>query len=70
MINQANLIKLLYKECDAIEERCSGYTQRLCNEVREIVMLENEHKTKTIPIMINIKERCDRLGKFIASKQK
>lgn len=69
MINQANLIKLLYKECDQLEERCPGYTQRLCDEVREIVMLENEHKIKATPIIKEIEDRCQRLGKFLASRQ-
>lgn len=69
MINQANLIKLLYKECGELEERCSGYTQRLCEEVREVVMLENEHKIKATPIVKEIQDRCERLGKFLASKQ-
>jgi len=70
MINQANLIRLLYKECDKLEERRDGYTQRLCDEVREVVILENNHKIKATPILKEIEECCQRLGKYIALAKK
>ena len=68
-ISNQRVIKIILEECESIEERCSGYSDKLIGLLADIIEAEEEHRVKVTRIQQKIDDRCKACGDFLAKNQ-
>lgn len=69
MINEEKLSTIIEVECKKIGGIYENYSSALHKTAKNIILLEYEHKMKTISIQKKMRERCQILGKIIAQEK-
>lgn len=67
--NAEKMANLIFKECESIEERCEGYTDKLVKAIVEILSSEKQNRIKGIPIQKKVNSICKEAGDFLAKNR-
>ena len=68
-ISNQKVVKIIFDECAFIEERCSGYKEKLVDTLVEIIEAEEQHRVQGTHIQKKIDDRCNTAGDFLAKNQ-
>jgi hypothetical protein len=67
--NQRKIISIILKQCQEIEERCTGYREELRETVSDILEAERSHRLQGTNIQQKINDKCNTVGRFLAQKR-
>jgi hypothetical protein len=70
IVNPKKLLDTIAKQMSEIEERAPGYRKELLETLSEIIALERQNQEQGINVRAKIYDKCDALGKVLASKSK
>ena len=68
-LNERTIIRLIFDECESIEDRCDGYRDELVEVITEIIALEGQHRVQGTNIQQKINDKCNATGDFLAKKR-
>lgn len=69
-VNRKIVISTITKECQKIEERCSGYREEILETVSDIINEERLHSISGTNIKQKIADKCNATGNFLARHRK
>ena len=68
-LSEQKIIKIIFEECNNIEERCKGYKKELIEVVADIITAERQHRVQATNIQQKISDKCNATGRFLADKR-
>lgn len=68
-VNSRRVIRILYEELDAVEDRCEGYKEELLEAVADIINAERQHRVRGTNIQQRVAEKCNAAGSFLAKRR-
>lgn len=68
-LNEKKIITIILEECKTIPERCDGYREELVETITDIIQAERQHRTQGTNIQQKINDKCNTVGRFLASKR-
>ena len=69
-VNSRRVIRILYEELDAIEDRCEGYKEELLEAVADIISAERQHRVRGTNIQQKVADKCNAVGSYLAKRRR
>ena len=63
--NPQKMAKIIHNECEAIEEKCEGYKQKLADTIVEILRLEKDNLVIGTYIQQKVDGECESLSEYL-----
>ena len=68
-LNEQNIIRVIFNECESIEERYEGYKEDLVILIADIITDERQHRVQGTNIQQKINDKCNAAGDYLARKR-
>ncbi|MBW1766578.1 MAG: hypothetical protein JRJ65_05940 [Deltaproteobacteria bacterium] len=63
---QKKIVSIISDQCKNLDEKCRGYRDQIFNTVADILVLERQHRIRSINIQQKINDKCVATGRFLA----
>ena len=68
-LNEQKIIRIIFNECESIEERYDGYRDDLVILIADIITDERQHRVQGTNIQQKINDKCNAAGDYLARKR-
>ena len=68
-LNEQKIIRIIFNECESIEERYDRYRDDLVILIADIIADERQHRVQGTNIQQKINDKCNAAGDYLARKQ-
>ena len=68
-LNEQKIIRIIFNECESIEERYDGYRDDLVILIADIITDERQHRVQGTNIQQKINDKCNAAGDHLARKR-
>ena len=68
-LNEQKILRIIFNECESIEERYDGYRDDLVILIADIITDERQHRVQGTNIQQKINDKCNAAGDYLARKR-
>lgn len=68
-LNEKKIIAIILEQSKQVPERCNDYRGELIETISDIIQAERQHRVQGTNIQQKVNDKCNALGRFLATKR-